>query len=167
MWQYHSVQTASVSFALRVWEKSSKKACKGRALWPLLFSANPHPPHLYEGQGTVNWKVALRPHPHSFCPSLSPHDHEILHQPAASCVINIQELLPPHDHNRESWSGDGFNWQSRVSFCLWCMLIPYFVFVCVSLPTGRWWNTWFNTSSPSYLATGSQCMTARRTSTRC
>lgn len=62
----------SVAFALKVWDKSSKKACKGRAPWPFLFSANPHPPHLYEGQGTVHWKVALRPHPRSFCPLLLP-----------------------------------------------------------------------------------------------
>lgn len=138
-WKLHVVVPPSVSFAFRVWDKGSKKACKGWALWPFLFSANPHPPLSYEGQGTVHWKVAPCPHPHSFCPCLSPYDHEILHQPAASCLINIlssQELLPPPDHSGESWSGDGFNWQSRVPFCFWCILIPYCVFVCRYLQGG-------------------------------
>lgn len=46
-------------------------------------------PHTYEGQGTVHWTVAPQPHPRSFCPCLSPCDHEIYHPTAASCLINI------------------------------------------------------------------------------
>lgn len=129
-------------FGFRIWDKGSKKACKGQALWPFLFRTTLHPLHLYEGQGTVHWTVAPRPRPRSFCPRLSPCDHEILHPPAVSCLINIlsswEPLLPLTDHNRASWSGDGFNWQSRVFFfsCFWCMLILYCVNVCRFLQGG-------------------------------
>lgn len=91
-------------FASRIWDKGSQKASKGWHLWPFPFSSNAQPPCTYEGQGT-HPSLSVGPLPHTFCPGLtSSHDHEILHQPAASHWIDRLSPPPSPPPPPSSWS---------------------------------------------------------------
>lgn len=62
--------------------------------------------------------------------------------------------------------GDRFNSWSVMGGVCKAFFFSFFFFFG-DLAAGRWWSTWFSTSSRSSLATASLCTTARRTSTQC
>lgn len=74
-----------------------------------------------KAKADMHWKASPISQPPFFVLSCIPCDHEILHQPAASCMINIlpKKCFPPLI-TIEILIVDVFNWHSTVSLCFIC-----------------------------------------------